>query len=262
MLLNPIFGPAEGYPYVHWRRPELAELMPQYELIGDAISGEVAVKRAGDKYLPRPDKTDCSQSNKERYEAYKTRAVFYNVARTTLFGLLGQVFMRDPVVDLPESLKPVEEDSTGTGITLVQQSKDTMALTLAYSRSGLFVDYPATEKPTSISEMAEGYIRPTVYTYAPTEIVNWRVTPHGAKDKLSLVVLYETYCYEDDGFQKKNAEQYRVLRLDESGEYVQDVYREEKPREPKATNTQYKWVKKESFKPTTRNLLKRYLSLL
>jgi len=211
-------------------RPELSKLLPLYILIRDCISGEPTVKAARTTYLPMPNAEDVSKENKARYESYLKRAVFYNVTRRTLSGLVGQVFMRDPVVKVPQLLKPVEANASGTGVSLTQQSKKTLSLTLAYSRAGLLVDYPEIpEGGASIADLEAGRVRPTITTYSPQEIINWRLTERGAEEILSLVVLAEAYCFADDGFEMKNAAQFRVLKLDENGEYVMEIWKESTP---------------------------------
>lgn len=219
-------------PNVGFVRPELSALLPLYYLIRDCIAGEPTVKAATIKYLPMPNPSDTSKENKARYEAYRTRAVFYNVTRRTLSGLIGQVFMRDPICKVPTLLDPVVKDATGTGIDLNQQAKKSVALTLAYSRSGIFVDYPETPAAgASKKDIDEGNIRPTINSYSPMEIINWRVIEKGAKEVLSLVVLAESYVTGDDGFEMKNALQFRVLRL--TGDtYTQELWRE--PNTPSA----------------------------
>ena len=217
-------------PNVAFIRPELSKLIPLYILIRDCISGEPTVKAARTTYLPMPNAEDTSKENKARYESYVKRAVFYNVTRRTLNGLVGQVFMRDPVIKMPSLLKPVELNASGTGVNLIQQSKKTLSLTLAYSRAGLLVDYPETpEGGASIADLEAGRVRPTITTYAPQEIINWRLTERGAEEILSLVVLAESYCFADDGFEMKNAAQFRVLKLDENGEYLMEVWQEPQP---------------------------------
>ncbi|QBZ71723.1 hypothetical protein [Pseudomonas phage KP1] len=216
-------------PNVAFVRPELAKLLPLYYLIRDAIAGEPTVKAARDKYLPMPNASDKSPENKARYEAYLKRAVFYNVTRRTLFALVGQVFMRDPVIKAPTLLDPLLANATGTGINLIQLAKKGLSLNLAYSRTGLFVDYPHVEEGASVEDIQSGKIRPTMSVYSPMEIVNWRVTNRGAEEILSLVVLFETWCVQDDGFEMKHSGQFRVLRLDEKGEYIHEVWREPSP---------------------------------
>ena len=217
-------------PNVAFIRPELSKLLPQYYLIRDCISGEPTIKGAKALYLPMPNAEDQSKENKARYDSYLKRAVFYNVTRRTLNGLVGQVFMRDPVVKVPSLLNPVIENASGTGVSLTQQSKKMLSLTLAYSRAGLLVDYPEVpEGGATIADLEAGRVRPTITTYSPQEIINWRLTERGAEEILSLVVLAESYTFADDGFEMKNAAQFRVLKLDENGEYVMEVWSEPQP---------------------------------
>ena len=217
-------------PNVAFIRPELSKLLPQYYLIRDCISGEPTIKGAKALYLPMPNAEDQSKENKARYENYLKRAVFYNVTRRTLNGLVGQVFMRDPVVKVPSLLNSVVENASGTGVSLLQQSKKTLSLTLAYSRAGLLVDYPEVpEGGATVADLEAGRVRPTITTYSPQEIINWRLTERGAEEILSLVVLAESYTFADDGFEMKNAAQFRVLKLDENGEYVMEIWSEPTP---------------------------------
>ena len=155
-------------PNVAFIRPELSKLLPQYYLIRDCLSGEPTIKGARTVYLPMPNAEDQSKENKARYESYVKRAVFYNVTRRTLNGLVGQVFMRDPVIKVPSLLNTVVENASGTGVNLIQQSKKTLSLTLAYSRAGLLVDYPEVpEGGASIADLEAGRVRPTITTYSP-----------------------------------------------------------------------------------------------
>ena len=242
-------------PNVSFTRPEVSKLLPLYYLIRDAIAGEPTVKAARTLYLPMPNAEDKSKENQARYEAYLKRAVFYNVARRTLFGLVGQVFMREPVVKVPALLDPILSNATGSGVNLTQLAKKAVSLNLAYSRAGIFVDYPATgEEGASLADLQAGRIRPTLYVYSPYEIINWRTTDRGAEEVLSLVVIYESYCSQDDGFEMKQSGQFRVLRLDAEGFYVMEVWREPNPtaykgdKIPKGNYRQH-----EVFKPTDKD---------
>lgn len=207
-------------------RKEIRSLLPLYRLIRDCLSGSETVKAQTTKYLPMPNPTNKSPENIARYEQYLLRAVFYNVTRRTLIGLVGQVFSRDPVINLPKEMDKVVKNATGGGVTLNQLSKKSLAMTLAYSRSGIFVDYPETKEGATVADLENGNIRPTINVYSPLEIINWRVVEFGAEERLSLVVLAESFCYFDDGFERKEAPQFRVLYLDKDGEYNIDIYRE------------------------------------
>lgn len=218
-------------PNVAFIRPEMSQLLPQYELIRDCIAGETTVKAARETYLPKPEAADKSVENAARYQAYLTRAVFYNVARRTHSGMIGQIFQRPPVEKVPDTLTHVMNNATGSGVPFSQVAKKACGLVLAYSRCGMFVDYPTLPDGQTASklDLDTGRIRPTVTIYSPMEIINWRVIEKGADEVLSLVVLCETYVHADDGFEIKNAGQFRILRLDENGDYVQEIWREPSP---------------------------------
>ncbi len=210
-------------------RQEVAKLLPLYYLIRDCLMGEPTIKGAKTVYLPMPNPDDSSKENRARYESYIKRAVFYNVTRRTLSGLVGQVFMREPEVKLPSLLKSVEENVSGTGLTLTQQAKRVLGMTLAFSRCGLLVDYPEAPHGASIADLSNGRVRPTITAYEPQNIINWRLIDRGAESVLSLVVLAENYNFSDDGFEIKTGAQLRVLKLDEDGQYVIEIWAEKTP---------------------------------
>lgn len=216
---------------VSFIRPELAKLLPMYKLIRDVLSGEVSVKGARTAYLPMPNQHDISPENTDRYDAYLKRAVFYNVARRTLKGMVGQVFAKEPEIQLPALLDPMITNADGSGVSIKQLAQKAMQLTVAYSRCGLLVDYPDTEESggASVQALRDGYIRPTLSLFPAQNIINWRTASRGAEKVLTLVVIYETWCVQDDGFEMKNSGQFRVLRLDDNGEYVQEIWREPEP---------------------------------
>lgn len=219
--------------FVH---PDLAKKRNQYQLISDCIEGSEAVKAQGLLYLPDPDADtvfDRTAGTNARYLGYRSRAVFYNVAQRTLAGLIGQIFLRNPNINVPNRLNIVKADIDGAGVTAVQQSKLACKYTLAYSRAGLYIDYPKTNGATTVADLESGEIRPTIALYHPSKIRNWRYTKVGAKWVLSLVVLDEDYEYEtaSDKFQIEIKTQQRVLQLD-NGVYSVEVWRDNELYEP------------------------------
>lgn len=205
-------------PNVSYVRPELKAKLNQYNQIIDCIEGEEQVKSKETIYLPQPNPTDESLENLARYDAYLKRAVFYNVVDRTLTGLVGQIFAKDAVIELPRGLDVVGENANGEGVTLTQLAKKTTAEVVALGRSGLWVDYPTTDGVTTRSDLESGYIRPVILTYDAKSIINWRTKERGAKQILSLVVLQEDYITSDDGFETETKIQWRVLRLGKSPE--------------------------------------------
>lgn len=227
-------------PNIGFVREDLRPRIREYNRIRDCLAGADAVKAKTTEYLPHPEpEIDRDDTRKKgpgwkRYFDYLTRAVFYNVTERTQAGLVGQVFLRDPLVEVPAVLKVVVDDATGSGVPMQQLAQEGCGFAVGYGRLGLFVDYPATNvandqdpnavRPASRAEIEAGDIRPTFAVVAPWDCINYRVMRRGAKIILRLVVFREDRITEDDGFEQKVKDQYRVLRLDETGHYVNEVY--------------------------------------
>lgn len=213
-------------PNISYVREDVTKIKKRWDLIRDCISGQEAVKEKGVAYLPMPNPADQSAENLIRYSQYKERAVFYNVTQRTHAGLAGQVFERDAVVNLPTDLELLIDDVDGSGVSLDQQAKKVLGEVIAFGRCGLLTDYPNTGEAASRQDLIDGKLRPTVILYDPWDIINWRITTVGAKKLLSLVVLAEQYGVEDDGFEAKMEDQWRVLKL-VNGAYVVEIWRED-----------------------------------
>lgn len=242
---------SSGVSGVRFVREEVNLLLPSYFLIRDVIEGELAVKgilgnasgvvtnnpptfnftndvlTRAKRYLPQPNAEDQSEANRERYRAYLTRAVFYGVTGRTLEGLAGQIFLRDPVVKVPAELDVLKDDSDGGGVSLDQLAHRAVRHCIAYGRSGVFVDYPATNGvPATKQNILSGAIHPILIVYNPWDIISWRIAVKGSKRYLTRVVVREMVDVDgDDGFSVTTEEQFRVLQLDpKSGEYVVEVH--------------------------------------
>lgn len=217
---------AAGVEYI---RHDLYEMFPQYDTIDDCMKGQIAIKNKKTQYLPMPFSEEALPTPQDilRYDAYITRAVFYNVVRTTASAMLGQVFDVDPVINVPTLLDAVVKDANGNGVSLAQLAQQTERDVLGKGRAGLLVDFPTVEagKQTTKKDQEEGTIRPTISSYGPKAIRNWRNLTRGGKTILSLVVLHEFWEKADDGFALTMEDQYRVLRLDASGKYFQQIWR-------------------------------------
>jgi hypothetical protein len=237
-----LFGPATpistryNTPGVGYVREELRAFFYHYEVVRDCLGGAVAVKSRKDKYLPRPDAADTSKENILRYNDYLARAIFYGATRRTLGGMLGEVFSRDPVIEIDDRLDFLKTDATGTGVPLVQLSKRAVARVLAYGRGGMFVDFPQTDGAVTKFDLDNG-MRPTLMAFNPWEVINWRTDFRGTEEVYTLIVLQEPYIASDDGFEVKTGLQYRVLRLEtekgeldaENGEYSVEIWRKKNP---------------------------------
>jgi hypothetical protein len=233
MTFNPLpsstttIAPPVGSP-VEFMRPEVADRLLEWERIQSAVEGEEAVKKLGDKVLPRPNAEDISLANQTRYASYLGRAVFYNVSGRTLDGLVGYVFSKEPIVTLPLALAAIEKNVDGSGVTINQQAKAALRLVLSLGRAGLLVDFPSTNNAVSQADIAAGSIAPTIVLYDPEQIINWRTSYQGARGFLDLVVLREGYVDPDtsDEFKLATRIQYRVLTRNSDG-VLGRIYRQQ-----------------------------------
>jgi hypothetical protein len=86
----------------------------------DVLAGEDAVKAAGERYLPKLD----SQTDDE-FNAYRTRASFFNAAGRTLDGYSGLIFRRAPFIQVPET-----KTALGTALSQFVNDADMLGTSL------------------------------------------------------------------------------------------------------------------------------------
>ena len=214
---------------VKTEHPKYVEMRPKWEQLRDVLGGELQIKNrclyGGKKYLPLADTEPDAVRNRERYEAYVSRAMFYNATARTLAGLVGQVFSKPPVTEFPEIVSYLQTDPAGSGVTLEQQAKSVLAEVMSMGRAGLWVDYPETGGVVTMEQRRTGEIRPTIKTYKADDITNWRVRKVGARTLLSLIVVKEEFISEDDNFGINIEIRYREMRLDENNEYCTRLWK-------------------------------------
>ena len=179
------------------------------------IGGEDAVKLGGKLYLPRLD----SQTDSE-YEAYKTRACFFNATGRTLEGFLGLLFRRHPETKYPhqeasttgtQKLFPNGIDQAGSSLNIYCKSVATAVLTVG--RVGSLVEWD--------DETNHAF----VCKYEAEDIINWQTAKIAGRRQVSLVVLHEIVERINplDIFIPIKVDTYRVLMLEPAGETVQYV---------------------------------------
>lgn len=196
---------------------DLEYRLPEYEMIDDIISGERAIKEAGERYLPALK----GQTNSD-YSSYKSRGKFFNATGRTLQGLMGGLFRKPVDVKLPPSVDALRSSIMSTGQDDLTLYRKVAASILKYGRAGLLVD--SLEKNS-----------PYIALYKPQHITNWRTEFIDGREVLTLLVLQETIeePKADDPFKLVCVGSFRVFRLlenqvevtvwkaDEDGNYIQ-----------------------------------------
>lgn len=154
--------------------PEYDTAAAEWARARDVLSGEDAVKKAGEKYLPRLD----SQSEEE-YAAYKVRASFFGATARTLEEYLDLIFRRAPVTGAAnaESLKVFLGDCDRWGTDFLQYARRVVSEVLSVGRGGSLVLQDAISR------------QPCVLFWRAEDILNWAVERVGQRSVLTRVVL-------------------------------------------------------------------------
>lgn len=199
-------------------RPEIEDMYPEWELIRDCLKGETAVKNAGIKYLPYPSSVECkgAEVDQNLYAAYKKRANFLNTTRRTIYHLLGEVFIKPPVVNVASDklIKKLVENATGAGVSIEQCAKNSLKHNLAYAYGCVVLMLDTVESNLTVAEFEKGAWRPKVKNFSPFKIRNFRIETVNGEDKLTLVVLGDNaYTFDGDGFESASVGVLHVFQL-------------------------------------------------
>ena len=205
-----------------------------------AVAGERSVKRGGVKFLPPLASMCCSITYDENgeqqfrqsitltkegqaaYTKYIALASFYGATGRTVDGLVGLIFSKQAVQDLPDSIQYLDENADSKGNSLRDLAKKAATEAMVSPRSGILVARPSTPEGSSIADVEAQNLRPKLLSYKFEDIINWDYEVINNVEKLSLVVLCELTT-KRDGFKVDVEKQYRVLELIE-GVYHQSLY--------------------------------------
>lgn len=221
-----------------YQHPDYEVNLPRWTRCRDVVAGQDAVHAAGQAYLPA-----LSNQDTKEYEAYKRRTPFFNAAARTVDGMVGLVFRKNPISEVPAALEPVLEDVTLTGVPASVLAHKLIQEVEAVGRVGVLVEYPRmAEQPTTLAEAQALNMRPYATIFAAESIINWRVERVNNQMMAVLVVLREQH-QEVGQFEVSTHEQIRALVLD-GGVYKQRVYRQENSNTAKS-----EWVLVEEIVP-------------
>jgi len=186
------------------------QMAGRWERCRDVYNGQDAIHGKGIVYLPKlKEQTDAD------YNAYVSRATFYNATYRTITGLLGMVFRQPPMVVVPESIEGMMNDVTLSGVPLQAFTQTITEEALKLGRVGVLVDYPSVNvEGTTQADARNMNLRPTMQMYEALSIINWRTATINNKTVLVLVVLAECAAEIDpDGFGQKLKDVWRVLDI-------------------------------------------------
>lgn len=193
-----------------------------WKRLRDCFGGRDKIIAAGTLYTPALPGADLLGN-----DTYLTRGNWFGALRRTVIGLVGGIFQKDPIFDVPTRMAPWMKDVTLTGIPMETFTLVGTEEVLLMARYGVLVDMAE----------EEGEHRPYVIGFRTENIINWGTTSHHGDDILTLLVLREAVRVPtlDDPFVFEARDQFRECRLvlpdpeipDAKPIYVQQLWRQE-----------------------------------
>lgn len=213
------------------KHPAYTAMAGTWKICRDAAAGQKAIHDPAnrERYLPK-----LEGERENDYAARVARATFFNATWRTVAGLLGMLFRKPPVAELPESTRPLLDDVTMGGVSLDMLARRVAEECLIVGRVGLLVDHPTVDiSGLTAAQAAELNLRPTIALYRAESVYNWRTSWINNRSMLSQVRMTEEHTDVLGDFEEATETRYRVLDLvrvvnedqTESVVYRQRLYR-------------------------------------
>lgn len=215
--------------------PLYSAFLPLWDKLRDCYAGEETIKAAGTTYLPATmgmelDGMGTGQPGLASYERYKKRAVYPPFVEEAVQAMIGVMWHKPPVIELPSALEPLRAKATADneGLDLLLRRINEAQLTSG--RIGLLLD------------LMDKAPLPHIATYHEKSIINWDdgAFENPAVQSLNLVVLDEKEFERTTDFEWVEVQKYRVLVLGDPfanepmANYRQALFRETETFNPDA----------------------------
>lgn len=200
--------------------PDYDELSDTWETCRDIADGTRKLHEKTTRYLPK-----LTGEDDKSYQARLGRTVLYNATWRTIMGFQGLLFRKPAVISVPDSLTPLMEDVTASGVSMRMFALEATEECLTISRLGVWVNYPPAAPGMTQADAARLNLRPSMQLWKAESIYNWKTARINNRVQLSQVRLKETHIAEVDEFTSKTSDRYRVLDLvpGEAGRYIYRV---------------------------------------
>lgn len=156
---------------------------------------------------------------KHRNERYTELARYCNFTLATKNGLLGTALAKKYTLSLPPELDYIEKEATGNKLNLEQLVRKVAGELLEVGRVGLFVDMPMVSIGMTGAETKILDPRARMYPYETENIRNWESTEVKGVEQLGWLVLRETKLTRVNTYDWEQADQYRILEINNNNKY-------------------------------------------
>lgn len=205
--------------------PDYDKFLPKWQRCSDAVAGQDAIHAKKETYLPK-----LANETAPDYSARLKRSNYFNATWRTIAGMTGMAFRKPPAISVPAGIEGLLDDITMSGVTLDSLAHELVEDVLEYGRMGLLVDHspaPVNVVPLNVASSEQLGLRPSLQIYAAEHIINWKHARIRNAWTLTMVVLKEQAAVQEDEFTETLEDRYRVLDLDEAGQYRQRVFKVE-----------------------------------
>ncbi len=211
------------------QNPQYIEMLPIWQKCRIAVLGDDWIKKSEllKKIIP-----PLSNQPDDEYKAMVNRATFFNATGRTLDGILGMVFRKNVVANVPATIEPILNDVTlakDSPVNLDDFCIEMLSERLTVGRVGYLIERPnSSTQGMTVAQVQALNLRPYVAEYRAESILDWRFDRVNNAAQLVLVRLHEEVeQYEVDGVTRKDSvkQERRLLLID--GQYVQQIYRDE-----------------------------------
>lgn len=195
--------------------PRYSEYSDLWLKCRDCYKGEEAVKDRNQRYLPFLTMQESSE-----YYNYRNRAIFLNVMRRTIHGLVGASLRKTPIIKVPKKMESYLEDMNLHGMSIHEFLQNLLTELLITGRVCVVVDRLENSRCYATCYPAESNINWRFYNNVPI-----------------MSVFAEQIDVTEDGFQHQLSQQYRVYDLDENNNLRVRVAIERLPNEDEDLNS-------------------------
>jgi len=234
---------------INTQHSDYIEYESEWDIIDDVMAGQSRIKEKGQSYLPKLPSQIPAQ-----YNAYKERALFFNVTSRTVEALLGMVFRKQSNITVPSSIESEADNLSLKDETKKGFGKRMLRTTLKYGRAGVLVDFPRVENDEvrTRAEARRNGEYPYLTLYTAPEIQNWHVQREKGNTELKALILHEEFENQDGYFGGDTEEQKRLLELTDEVEGYEgrEIYRQQVWRRSAAEDSDGQWAKVEDVVPT------------
>lgn len=188
-----------------------------WDLINDLLGGTLAMRAAGEKWLPREPR----EENKA-WQNRLDRSILYGAYSDTVDDLVGRPFSKLVTVTpdtLPEQIEKLKDNCDGQGTDLTQFARELFYTCISRGLTHLLVDYPKTAredgKKLTLADERRSGLMPVFVHIKPQQLIGWRYEKGlDGKPKLTQIRWTETHSEPEGNFGTKEVEIIRVYTVD------------------------------------------------